>query len=297
MKTPQQSYPQLAAVLGVSNIYLKREDLHTYHSHKGRSIPFMIKYAVKKNGSTNFVLSSSGNAALAAAQTISSYNKDKTKTPLSLTIYIGNGIDTKKKKALDAYAKDVHIHIETVDRPQQAAFKLEKETGAVSLRQSTQDIALPGYTELGKELTQIPSLTAIFIPTSSGTTAQGIAMGVVGGGVPIQIHIVQTASCHPLAQNCFGGTTIPTEDAPSLATAIVDKVGHRKESVTKAVTQSGGAGWIVTNEEIKQAIVLVQQHAGIAISPNSALSVAGLRQAIAHGKTFTGAVVCIITGP
>ena len=66
MITPQEPFPALAKAVGLTDIYLKREDLHTYGSHKGRSIPVMIDHYLKE-GSKNFAISSSGNAALAAA--------------------------------------------------------------------------------------------------------------------------------------------------------------------------------------------------------------------------------------
>ena len=84
-KTPQNSYPKLAKALGVSNIILKREDLNPYGSHKGRSIPLMIETYIKK-GTTNFVISSSGNAALASIRYIQENNKVNTKVTLKILI-------------------------------------------------------------------------------------------------------------------------------------------------------------------------------------------------------------------
>ena len=67
--TPLEAYPKLAKAIGVNRLYFKREDLHPYGSHKGRSIPVMIdKYF--KAGDRRFANSSSGNAALAAAKYI-----------------------------------------------------------------------------------------------------------------------------------------------------------------------------------------------------------------------------------
>jgi len=46
--TPLEHYPTLAKAIGVSDLYFKREDLHPYGSHKGRSIPVMINNYYKK---------------------------------------------------------------------------------------------------------------------------------------------------------------------------------------------------------------------------------------------------------
>lgn len=292
MKTPQLSYPSLAQALGVPELYLKREDLHKYGSHKGRSIPLMIKkYA--KEGITDFVISSSGNAALAAIHATIAHNQNNPGKKVKLTVFVGKRIPKEK---LNRLLSPISYHlspitIQQVERPKQAALQLEKETGAKYLRQSTDDTALEGYFELADELNKIPNLSAIFIPTSSGTTAQALGEAFQTLSQKPQIHIVQTTACHPIAE-IFD--TI--EDAPSSAGAIVDKIAHRKEKVIEVIKKSGGSGWIVDDTQINDAMRLVKEHTNISISPNSALSIAGLQKAVEKGNVFEGAVTCLITG-
>ena len=131
MITPQKSYPELAdaVVLSaqphVSSLYLKREDLHPYGSHKGRSIPVMIDHYLKE-GKRHFAISSSGNAALAAAMYVKELNgkvpsteyrvpsKDNRNSVLStrnselvrLEILVGNKITDHKFKKLIVHFVD-----------------------------------------------------------------------------------------------------------------------------------------------------------------------------------------------
>ena len=105
MKTQQSSFPELALALPVPELWLKREDLHHFGSHKGRSIPFMIDYYWHKEGLVNFVISSSGNAALAAALHVRHHNKNNPDKKISLTIFVGNKIPTEK---LDILKKLIH---------------------------------------------------------------------------------------------------------------------------------------------------------------------------------------------
>ncbi|OGH58821.1 MAG: hypothetical protein A2725_03665 [Candidatus Magasanikbacteria bacterium RIFCSPHIGHO2_01_FULL_33_34] len=283
-KTPQNSYPKLAKALGVSNIILKREDLNPYGSHKGRSIPLMIETYIKK-GTTNFVISSSGNAALASIRYIQENNKVNTK--VTLKILIGKNIEQIKYRLLQNEITDENIIIEQVHNPKQTAFKMDKEKIAVNLRQSTDDLALTGYKSLTKELKEIKNLQAIFIPTSSGTTAQALAV------INTQIHIIQTTNCHPIAEN-FDKNFENTDR--SIAGAIVDKVAHRKEKIIELIKKSQGFGWIATDKEIRKAIKLVKEKTDIDISPNSALSIAGLQKAIKNNWKWNGTIVCLITG-
>ncbi|MBP6859048.1 MAG: PLP-dependent lyase/thiolase [Candidatus Magasanikbacteria bacterium] len=294
--TPQREAKKLASAFATDiKLYLKREDLHPYGSHKGRSIPHMIETYVQ-NGITNFCISSSGNAALAAALYIKKYNTKHKSSRLTLTIFLGKNIN-KEKLAILENLDETTIHIEKTDNPKQSAFKMDKASLAKNLRQSTDDTALVGYADLAHELSTIKNLQAIFIPTSSGTTAEGLYKSFTHMGLKPQIHVVQTTSCHPIAQ-AFAPTITqlqsPTET--SLAGAIVDKIVFRKNNVLQAVKKSKGNTWICTNAEIKQAIKIIKKTENIDISANSALSVAALSQAIKNNWDCTGAAVCLITG-
>lgn len=298
MKTPQQSYIELNKALGV-DIYLKREDEHKYSSHKGRSIPIMIKKYFKEEGITNFVISSSGNAAIASIHAVQAHNKNN-EDNITLNIFVGQNIDKQKLKILNTIIEDKNISLEQVERPKQAAFQMEKETKAKNLRQSTDDTALIGYMELAEEINNIPNLQAIFIPTSSGTTAEALGLAFEnipaskwGGKQNPQIHIVQTSSCHPIAGE-FDKDFIETKK--SLASAIVDNIAHRKEKVLEVIKKTRGSGWIISDDELKNALNLVKENCRLKISYNSALSIAGLVKAIDKGWKFDGVVVCLITG-
>ncbi len=297
-----------------NELWFKFENKHHYGSHKGRSIPPMIdEYA--KQGIKSFVISSSGNAALAALRTVLSHNKNKPQNPISLKIFVGKNIEPSKLEKLTSEASHPEpvrqaqgklregslahfITITQVDNPKQSALTLEK-TGAKLLLGSTDPLALVGYQGLADELAKIENLAAVFIPSSSGTCAEGLYLGFKNLKLSPQIHIVQTNFCHPLAEEVYSqkGKPFPDEkESHSLAGAIVDIVGHRREAVATAVVETGGEGWIASDEEIKKAIEIVKQTAGEDLSPNSALSVVGLQKAIAAGFTWQGPVVCLITG-
>lgn len=325
MKTPQLPTPKLAEALGITNeVWLKREDLHHFGSHKGRSIPLMIA-EYHKSSISDFIISSSGNAALAAALAVQAHNKNQPNDELSLHIFVGENIDIDKLKNLKKLADGKKLTLKQTADPKRQALNLEKSGQGKWLRQSTDDLALVGYHELAAELAKIINLSAVFIPTSSGTAAQGLHEGFKKLGINPQIHIIQTTSCHPMVEGVIARRTRLGEDdvaippsteevrrqgdpdvarisllgmtqPPSLATAIVDKVARRKEKIMEVIKNSRGSGWIASNEEIISAIKLIKKTAQIEISPNSALSIAGLMQAVKSGATWNGPVVCLITG-
>jgi threonine dehydratase len=294
MKTLQKPYTELAKKLGLPELWFKREDLHPYGSHKGRSIPQMIKeYA--KMGNKKFVISSSGNAALAAIIAVQKHNQNNP-THVTLTVYVGQHIDAEKLTRLQKEINDNRITIEQVENPKQMAFQAEKNsaTEIKNLRQSTDDLALRGYGELAEDLSKIPNLEAVFIPTSSGTTAQALGEAFLKMNLPVQIHIVQTTKCHPIAE--VFDTTFTPSDESSLAGAIVDNIAHRKDKVVEAIKNTHGSGWIVTNSEIENAMDLIKENTDFTVSANSALSLAGLQKAQKNNWKWIGAIACLVTG-
>lgn len=289
MATPHEHYPGLAKAIGCADLYFKREDIHPYGSHKGRSIPVMIKHYHDK-GDRRFVISSSGNAALAAALYVREFNA-KSKDAIELTIFVGNHIAKHKLDKLDKLAYE-KIRILKKERPLQALSQAVSD-GYRSLRQSTDDIALIGYESLARELAEIKDAGAIFIGASSGATAQALARYFLNKKLPIQVHIVQTSSCHPIV-DVF--ESFDKVEEKSIADAIVDYTAHRKAAVVPLIEKTGGRGWRATNDDIQAVRELTKKHTGLDISTNSALSIVGVMQAVYVGHKFNGSAVCVICG-
>jgi threonine dehydratase len=221
--TPLEQYKELAEKIGVPNLYFKREDLHKYGSHKGRSIPFMIEYYYKK-GDRKFAISSSGNAGLAGAKYAVEFNS-KNEDKIFLDIFVGANINEHKLQSLKQLESEnsTNIRVLIKERPLQALNQAITE-GYRSLRQSTDDIALSGYISLAQELSKQTKLGAVFIGTSSGTTAQALAQYFIENKIQAQVHIIQTSSCHPIADQ-FENYDGPQDK--SIADAIVAQTTER----------------------------------------------------------------------
>jgi len=291
MVTPQSDNQKLAETVGVPSIYLKREDMHPYGSHKGRSIPRMINHYIDM-GRNRFALSSSGNAALAAARHTKQLNKKN--THISLDIFVGKNADREKISLIEAELSD-GVSLESSERPLQRLLEITRLSNVISLRQSTDDEALVGYYELAEELLDIKNLEAVFVGTSSGTTLQGLGEYFKQKGRMVRLFAIQTTSCHPIANEFEEKSRIKNRET-SEASAIVDKVAHRRTKISKLIQESQGDAFIVTNEEIEHARSLIGIHAGFEVTPNGALSLAGLIRAVKLGTIFTGPVVLIICG-
>lgn len=306
--TPNEKYEGLGQRIGngqFASLYFKREDLHPYKSHKGRSIPHMIDSHLKE-GYRHFVISSSGNAALASAMHIQKINSQNVgEDKIKLEILVGKNINRQKlEKIQDMEDGEIKISIE--DRPLQSLFLKTKDPFVKSLRQSNDDLALVGYEKLAQELCEIKDLRAVFIGTSSGTTAQALAGYFKSNKKKIEVHIVQTTSCHPIADLFDKNSSLVSHNVgeKSLADAIVDHTALRKDAIyklfkgkkTEQKETKGNNAWIASNDEIESAICITEKETGLKISNNSALSVVGLIQAVFAGYSWDGDVACIICG-
>ncbi|MDD5289603.1 MAG: PLP-dependent lyase/thiolase [Patescibacteria group bacterium] len=182
---------------------------------------------------------------------------------------------------------DSDIEIKLVARPKFEAAKAVKENDWLLLRSSINDDALLGYEFLAKELDVINPKT-IFIPSSSGTLAAGLAKFLKSKPA---FHLVQTTKVNTLVKN-FDQDFVPEEK--SLADAIVDLIGQRRPQAEEIITSSGGFGWVINNKEIESARAELKE-AGIECSYTSALGLAGMKKAVEKNFEVREPIVIIVT--
>jgi len=288
--TQQKKYSELAKKLNLSEIWIKHEYLNESGSHKIRLLSYLFEKYISQE-EKNFVISSSGNAAIAAC----SYLKKTNNSQTNLMVFVPPTMSSKKWKRLRlARNNSPLIKIKKSKKAKQEAFNFSQETGAVFLRGSTEPNAEQAYIGLGEEIGQISNLQAIFVPTSSGITSLGIFKYFQKINQNVEIHIIQTEKVHPLAQN-FDRDFVTKNK--SLAKAIVDKIAKRKIDITRAVQESAGWAWVISDQELKRARKIIEINTDITkISYDSLLSIAGLLKAQKNNWKFDKAVCCLFTG-
>ena len=257
-------------------INVKLEYLNPSGSHKDRGLTYQMGYYVNQ-GFNEFVISSSGNAGISSCLIANKFN-------LNLSVFISDKIPIKKKKRFEAFQNNPNIKIIETKEPKKEAIQLAKKNNAVLLRQSTSPYAYQGYVTLASEIIKAePKTDAIFIPTSSGTTAVGIYyyFHALQKQCP-PIHIVQTTKTHPIAKHFDTDFIVEKE---SLAKAIVDRVAHRKKELIEIIKATNGSGWVISNEEIKQLLPYINREE-YPTSYEGILALAGFFKAIKKGYNF-----------
>jgi threonine synthase len=308
-ETPLELNQKLATEVDCNNIFLKREDQNPSGSQKDRYISFALSAHLQdsseNNTEHNFVISSSGNAAISAIR----YFNNKKDISSQLFIYISSKIETRKLHRIISELPKLKtsillresctydkVSIKFSETPLSDSIKFARSSDSILLRGSTDKYATQGFRTITKEIeSSLSEIDSIFIPCSSGTTVAGLYEGFAKIGISKEnippIHIVQTSSVHPIAQK-YDHTKI--EDETSIAQAIVDRVAHRKTEIDRIVKDTNGSGWVISNIEIEHAQYLLKKH-NVECSNEGALTIAAIIKAKDAGLNIHNPL-CIITG-
>lgn len=261
-------------------IIFKREDQNPTGSLKDRGMAYQVSWALSQ-GRKDLVISSSGNAAISAA-TYAHLAKIK------LHAFVSPKISPGKFEQLQR----LKVSVFSTPRPVSEAVKFSKKNNFLNLRPSSSAIGAQGYKSLAFELHQnLGKIESLFIPVSSGTALVGIAAGYKILGYLPRLHIVQTTAVCPLAR-LFDKDI--KSSGRSLAEGLVAKTTPRKDEIIQLVKNSGGWGWVVSDEEIRQAWERLETW-GISTSAEGAAALAGSEKAKKKGWQL-GKTVCLLTG-
>lgn len=260
--------------------FFKREDLNPTGSLKDRGMALVISKAVSE-GHKNFVLSSSGNAAISALE----YCK---LAGVNLFIYVSPKINKGKLEALRKKGAKIII----TERPLSESQKFTVENNFFSLRLSRIEFACLGYKTISFELMkQLGEINDIFIPVSSGVCCLGIFDGFQELEILPRIHVCQGTSVSPIA-SVFDKEG--NNEEASIASALVAKTSPLAGQVKDLIEKSKGFGWVINNQRIEMAQKKLKE-IGIDTSNEGALALAAVYKAKEKGWNL-GKTVCLLTG-
>lgn len=263
-------------------VFLKHEYTNPNGSFKDRSLAYQLSW-YHSQGISKFAISSSGNAAVSAAAYCDAND-------LELTVFVSKNIDGSKLERITKFEGELIKVIQSL-KPKSECIQFSNTNGATNLRGSKDDIAIIGFKTIAYEIaSQLPAVDAIFSPTSSGTSIVGIYQGFQEENLRPQIHICQTTRIHPIAKEFDFGFTTTTS---SLANAIVDRVAARKPQVQEIVKNTGGQGWVISDQELMEAEDVLKQKLNISISYNSLLAVAGFLKTVKNGASYPNPVIIL----
>ena len=236
--TPLVQDRALAGWAGVRRLWLKREDLNPTGSHKDRGAVVQIKGCVER-GQRVAVISSSGNAALAAA----TYGSRAGVTVVAL-------LSPRTEPGRVVGLREAGARVLVTEKPINFGIRLSRVCSWPDLRPSQSEDAVRGFRTLGEELAeQLPDGTAIVGYASSGTTFQALGEIVAERSARVALHPVQAGLVNGLSR-AFGRQG---DGRRSLVGDLGVKVSARSETVIALVRGSGGQTWWVDDDAIAEA--------------------------------------------
>jgi threonine synthase len=262
----------------LDNLYFKREDQNITGSAKDRALPFQVEN-LKKNGFTQAVISSTGNAAISAAHFCHQEN-------IKLTIFLSPHISPEKLNLLKKYNHEIIFS----HQPISDAIKFSKSLNVYLLRQSTDPSSLTGYQKIAEELIeQLSQATSIFIPIGSGTTLLGISQKLSKN---VKIFGAQSAA-NPTISKIFD--TDFTPETRLITDALSVKFLPNKDKVINAIKNSSGSCLTIQDEAIVTADLYLKSK-NIITSLEGALVFAAYQKAQKNNLNIGQYPVILLTG-
>ncbi|MHB1525653.1 MAG: PLP-dependent lyase/thiolase [Candidatus Dormibacteria bacterium] len=247
--TPLQPAQALGRDLGIPGLWLKREDLSPTGSHKARSLGLMVS-DLKARGIPQAVISSSGNAAVAAAAYCSLAG-------IRLLSLVSPRTPAVKLAALLNQPQLVVVS----EHPVALLRHAVTAWGMADLRTSTNPLGAAAYRGIAAELVSEGAWQAVFVFANSGATALGIQEGfarLLSASQRPQVHLVEASPGGELTRPWYG------RQDPLPASGVGD-LGTRRSRLAprlrRAVREGGGRGWRVDLAGMEEVRELTDRHA------------------------------------
>lgn len=270
--------------LAGGRVYFKREDENETESLKGRSLAYQISLA-KQNGQKELVISTSGNAGIAAG----AYCK---KAGIKLYVFISPETEKEKIASMQKYGP-------TIIRSKKAirlANYLSARKKIQNLRPSRDNSSIEGFKSISFEIQEhLEDIDALFTFVTSGSSFVGMGRAyeqLLNDGeikkLP-KLFAVQSGGIFSIAEEFDKINGMRKNSAGMLGV----KETKRKGEVVSFIKKSAGSGFYIHDTEIEEAKKIIED-SGMRTSLEGCASFAGLLRWAKRNK-FEKAV-CILSG-
>ncbi len=298
--TPMLPVPQLRRRLAMPHLWVKDDTRNPSGSTKDRASLLVVAKAVEY-GFDTVAAASTGNAASALAAVAAAAG-------VRAVVFVPAAAPPAKLVQIASYG----ARLVPVDGSYDDAFELSlaacERFGWYNRNTAFNPFTIEGKKtaalEIAAELTpEAPH--AVVVPAGDGVITAGIAKGfgdLVRGGLLARVPrliLVQPEGSPALARALREGAASiePAADAASVADSLVVRAPRNAAMALAAVRASGGAGVLVSDEAILDAIGALARDTGVFAEPAGAAALAGLLAALDEGLVARDErVVLLVTG-
>jgi len=265
-RTPVLRSATLSAMCG-AELFFKCENLQKTGSFKIRGATNAIFSLSDEEASRGIVTHSSGNHA-AAVSCAASWRG------IAAWIVMPKNAPAMKCKAVEAYGGKITFCEPKVSARNEAAARIQAETGAVMIHPYDDDRIIAGQATAAKELLEeAGELDALLAPVSGGGLLSGSALSAKHMRPGIGVFGCEPAKADDAFRSMQSGILQSLESSDTIADGLRASLAPR----TFAILQQSLAGiFLVGEEEIVNAMGLVWERLKVVTEPSSAIALAPL---------------------
>lgn len=289
-----------------SSLFFKLEYLNPTGSFKDR-FAAVETALLRDSGAKSFIATSSGNTGSALAAYAAKHG-------LQCLLFVNEIAPGNKLKQIVAYGARVFrvkgfgvsnvASADIFNRLQKLAEQKQSRLSVSAFKYSADGMA--GIKTIAYELVEQlgESPDQIFVPVGGGGLLTGILRGFLDMRARTLIHrIPRVNAVQPVLNDTIVSSLLNGDDKAREVTTttgisgLAVQVDIDATSALQAVRASGGHGYLVTDDEIRETQKQLCLREGIFVEPAGAASVAGYSKAVASGLVLKDeTVVCILTG-
>ena len=265
-RTPVLRSTTLDARCG-AELFFKCENLQKTGSFKIRGATNAIFSLSDEEASRGIVTHSSGNHA-AAVSCAAAWRG------IPAWIVMPKNAPAVKCKAVEAYGGKITFCEPKVSARNEAAARIQAETGAVIIHPYDDDRIIAGQATAAKELLEeTGELDALLAPVSGGGLLSGSALSAKHMQPEIRVYGCEPAKADDAYRSIETGTLQSLDSSDTIADGLRASLAPR----TFAILQKQLAGiFLVSEEEIVNAMALIWERLKVVTEPSSAIALAPL---------------------
>jgi threonine dehydratase len=265
-RTPVLRSATLDAMCG-AELFFKCENLQKTGSFKIRGATNAIFSLANSQAARGIVTPSSGNHGAAVACAAGWRG-------VPAWIVMPKNAPAVKCRAVEAYGGKITFCEPRISARNEAAARIQAETGAVLIHPYDDDRIIAGQATAAKEfLEEIAALDALLTPVSGGGLLSGSALSAKHIRPEIRVYGCEPAEADDAYRSLQTGTLHAMESSDTIADGLRASLAER----TFAILQKHLSGiFLVSEEEIISAMALIWERLKVITEPSSAIALAPL---------------------
>lgn len=269
IQTPMLSSGALTELVDTP-VTLKLENLQVTGSFKVRGASNKILSLSEDERERGVVTCSSGNHGLAVSYVAGSLG-------IPATIVVPEWVDPSKLDAIRRLGAEAVLHGKTYDDAEEHSFELEHEEELVFVHPFDDPYVVAGQGTIGLEmLEQLPSMDSVVVPLSGGGLIGGVAYAVKSADPTIRVIGVSAENARVMYESLKLGQPTAFPEDETLASALSGGIGLENEHTFGLVRDYVDEHVLVTEEEIKDAMILAAKAHKLVVEGGGAVGIAAV---------------------